>query len=97
MMRVILRIHLFNKHLFRIYFVVDTAPSTVDFTLNKEYIVHSQKPTVKWEPADELHGTGSCLVKSLGKKECRKKIIWEAGATTRDLCAQKFAPRSQQL
>lgn len=86
-MRVILRIHLFNKHLFRIYFVVDTASSTVNFALNKEYMVHSQKPTVKWETADELSGTGFCLMKSHGKKEWQRKIYWETGATTRELSA----------
>lgn len=51
-------LHLFNKDLLRIYFVLVTESSAVDFLLKKEYMAHPQEPTVKWVTAAELHGTG---------------------------------------
>ena len=88
---------LFSKYFLIIYFVLDTASSTVDFTWKEENLVHPQEPMVKWETADELHGTGSYQMKYHGKSEWQRKIIWETTTTTREVSAWKLAPRKEQL
>lgn len=82
-----LLLHLFSKYLLIIYFFLDTASSTVDFTWKKENLVHPQEPVVKWETTDELHVTGSFQMKYHGKSEWQRKMIWEAMATTREVSA----------